>query len=375
MGLAAVATSCEEVSDENPVFKSPTEFVLDAPAYGEALELANADSITFTYSKPDYGFAAGVTYTLQLSTDNFQNEETTQTYSTTSSSEELKIAARDFNQLACNALGVEDAGSIPSGAIDVQVRITACISVAAELSTVNSNVETINVVLFYEEPTLEQPSKMFMIGNFCGWDWGNSANMVMVNGNPGFFWTIRYVRAGEGFKFNSDNSWSGTEFGYNTAGVTVATSAAGTVSADGDGNFVIETGGWYIFTVRTSINGQSYEYEVNIYEPNVYVYGAAAGGIWANDDAWKFEVVDDPDAEWPFVSPKVAATSGTDDSHLRLCIHPDEWDALGIQWWQSEFIFYDGVITYRANGGDQARIANAEGRVYLNFVTGAAKVE
>ena len=84
-------------------------------------------------------------------------------------------------------------------------------------------------------------------------------------------------------------------------------------------------------------------------------------------------VVDDPDAAFPFVSPTVLATDGDDSSCLRLAIHPDEWS--GIDWWRTEFIFFDGVITYRADGGDQERVGNAAGKVYLNFVTGQGKVE
>ena len=105
---------------------------------------------------------------------------------------------------------------------------------------------------------------------------------------------------------------------------------------------------------------------MNIYEHNVYVFGSAAGGSWSASDDWKFQIVCDRDAEWPFVSPEVMASN-----ELRLCVQLP-----GCEWWQSEFIFYeDGVIDYRADGGDQARIGNPAGKVYLNFVTGKGKVE
>lgn len=211
----------------------------------------------------------------------------------------------------------------------------------------------------------EAPKTMYMIGGFCGWNWDNAAQMVVVNGsNESVFWTIRYVKAGEGFKFNSNTAWDGGEFGYD--GATVGTCVAGEVTSDG-GNLAVEKAGWYIFVIDNS----GVKPVLNVYEPNVYVFGAANGGIWNSTEEWKFQVVGDGDAEWPFVSPTVLATDGTDASCLRLCI-----ELPGYDWWKTEFIFYeDGNIMYRGNGGDQARTGNPAGKVYLNFVTGKGKVE
>lgn len=205
----------------------------------------------------------------------------------------------------------------------------------------------------------EAPDMMYMIGGFCGWDWAQCAEMIRVNGHEGLFWTIRYVNAGEGFKFNSITDWGG-DFGF--YGATVESSAAGEVAADKDGNFVVPTAGWYIFVIDNSTGSPV----LSVLEPNVYVFGDAAGGSWSADDKWKFQIVGDRDAEWPFVSPEVMTSNA-----LRLCIQLP-----GCEWWQSEFIFYeDGNIQYRADGGDQARIGNPAGKVYLNFVTGKGKVE
>lgn len=204
----------------------------------------------------------------------------------------------------------------------------------------------------------EAPDAMYMIGGFCGWDWANAPEMIRVNGHEGLYWTIRYVNAGEGFKFNSNNAWDGGEFGY---GTQVGTNVAGEVINDG-GNLAVPTAGWYIFVIDNSTGTPV----LSILEPNVYVFGSAAGGSWSASDDWKFQIVGDRDAEWPFVSPTVQASN-----ELRLCIQLP-----GCEWWQSEFIFYeDGNIQYRADGGDQARIGNPAGKVYLNFITGKGKVE
>ena len=45
-------------------------------------------------------------------------------------------------------------------------------------------------------------------------------------------------------------------------------------------------------------------------------------------------------------------------------------------WWKTEFIITNGNINYRGRGGDQARLNVSEGqKAYLNFTTGAAKVQ
>ncbi len=206
----------------------------------------------------------------------------------------------------------------------------------------------------------ETPKAMYMIGKFCNWLWDDPAlaEMVPVWGSPDKYWTIRYVNAGDGFKFNSNKDWDNGEMGY--AQITVGSSV--TTIKDNGGNIDIEDSGWYIF-VFDATNGAN---ELSIYNPDVYVFGSAAGGLWSASEAYKFTVIDDPNAEWPFVSPDVV-----ESSELRLCIQLP-----GHEWWHTEFIFFeDGAIQYRGVGNDQNRIGNPAGKVYLNFVTGMGKVE
>lgn len=375
IGLALGVTSCEETEDENPVYQNPTSFTLNDSPYRNALvELANTETIEITCSQPDYGYTAAAEYAVQVSLDNNWDaangfDEAAQTLGTKSGSCKIAIDANELAVAICSLMGVVDE-TATFEPIPVYLRVK-CSLPTVEGSDIVSNPIVLNKVLpYFALPSVELPTAMYMIGNFCNWDWNDAAKMIAVNGNPDLFWVIRYVKAGEGFKFNSAKSWNGSEVGYDQVASWMANAA--NVSSDG-GNIVVDKSGWYIFAIKTAIEGRDYVYEVQILEPNVYVYGAANGGTWGNDDNWKFDVVDDPDAEWPFVSPTVLPTAGTDDSNLRLCIHPDEWSS--IDWWKSEFIFYNGEISYRADGGDQERVSNAAGKVYLNFVTGKAKVE
>lgn len=372
--------SCNSDMDSDPRYSAPTEFVLNTPKYSSALyDLQNTETVQLTCSQPNYGYAAPTEYVVQVSTNNKWTEAEgydakTQNLPITYTTAKMDIDAKELDLAICQALKLEKPEDCPSDPIKVYIRLQAFIPSVEGSEIYSNSIELPNVQVYYALPDVVLPTQMYMIGKFCEWNWNSAAKMIAINGHPEKFWTIRYVKAGEGFKFNYSNSWDGNDFGYNESIVTLKnTDAAGKVSADKDGNFTIEKSGWYIFAVTTTIVGREYNYTVEILPPNVYVYGAANGGIWSNDAAWKFAVVDDPDAEFPFVSPTVLATSGTDDSCLRLCIHPDEWT--DIDWWRTEFIFFNGVITYRAAGNDQDRVGNAAGKVYLNFVTGSAKVE
>lgn len=368
--------SCEE--DTEPRYQVATEFELNASPYQDALiELENTENIEITCSQPNYGYAAPAVYQVQVSLDDNWDAEDgfnaeAQTLSAKSTLCRMSVSANDLAVMICQLSGVVDASDVKSEPMAVYMRVISSIPGIEDSQICSNSIKFSKVVPYYALPDVELPEAMFMVGKFCGWDWSNGAEMVAVYDNPDLFWTIRYVNAGEGFKFNYKKAWDGNEMGFDK--VTVKSSIV-TAAADNDGNITVDKSGWYIFAVKTTIVGREYETEVQVMAPNVYVYGPANGGAWNNTEEWKFEVIDDPNAEWPFVSPTVKSTVGTEEAGcLRLCIHPDEWDGK-IDWWKTEFIFFEGKISYRADGGDQPRVGNPEGKVYLNFVTGKAKVE
>ena len=228
--------------------------------------------------------------------------------------------------------------------------------------TVNMLERTYSIVAYSPE--------MYMIGKFCEWSWDNAGTMVKGYSNTaaaGKFWILRYVGAGSGngFKFNNEKAWGGGEIGFSNA--TLVSNVAGVNFVDDGGNIAVDKAGWYLFGVETSNAGT----KVLLFEPAVYVYGDCAGGKWEDTAEWKFTVPTTADGE--FVSPALAA-----DGELRLCVHPlladgSQW--IG-DWWQSEFIFFDGKIAYRETGGDQNRVKLQAGqKVYLNFITGAAEAK
>lgn len=69
-------------------------------------------------------------------------------------------------------------------------------------------------------------------------------------------------------------------------------------------------------------------------------------------------------ADGEFVSPAFAADCpGGDGDGVRAYVKVPGYD-----WWKAEFMVFDKRIVYRANGGDQERVAGAVGqKLYLNF--------
>ncbi len=200
-------------------------------------------------------------------------------------------------------------------------------------------------------PTL--PETMYMIGSGVGgWDWTtNAVTMVPVHSHPGCFWAIRYIEAGSdnGFKFSPEPAWSGKDFfslGENDSGFQTK-----------DGNCYVEESGLYII-------GIDYGGEKIVVEPaNVYGIGPCY-----SDDSWGGNVAFTKNADGTVTSPVLKA------GNIRMYTVSSCFT--DVAWWQMEFVFYDGQIAYRGDGGDQAAVPMADGqKVTLNFNEGTAVVE
>lgn len=198
------------------------------------------------------------------------------------------------------------------------------------------------------------PTELFMTGS--EYSWNNWKQLVPVYGTNEQFWTVVYLAEGEQLKFAPQAAWGG-DFGY--TGTTIKDEAGANITSSSDGNIVVGKAGWYILHVT---NGTERIFEV--LEPNVYLIGDTAGE-WNVNASHKFTVPTTKDGD--FISPAFAK-----DAALRMCVSiGDPGD-----WWKTEFIITNGNIDYRGKGGDQASLNVSEGqKAYLNFTTGAAKVQ
>ena len=193
---------------------------------------------------------------------------------------------------------------------------------------------------------------LFLTGS--NYDWGGKwLQLVPFNKSEEDFWTIIYLHEGEQFKFAPQAGW-GDDFGY--TGTTINDEAGANITSSSDGNLVVGKAGWYLLKVQ---NGSTKA--LTVLQPNVYLIGDAAGE-WNIADSHKFTVPTTEDGV--FESPAFAA-----DAELRMCVSVD-----GFEWWQSEFMVFDGKIEYRGRGIDQNRVnVKAGQKVTLNFTAGTGE--
>ena len=221
---------------------------------------------------------------------------------------------------------------------------------AAKFSVVyDPEAETITLNGDYTGEAPALPETMYIIGDGVGgWDWAADyiVDMTPVNGKPGQFWAIRYIEAGKGFKFCDVKEWKGdfTGLGEDT-GYTVA-----------DGNCFVEENGVYMIYVDVENK------KLCVEKAKVYGIGDCFGGWDQKMESALFQ-----EADGKLVG-KTAA-----EGEIRIYA---ESSIATSDWWTREFVFFDGKIAYRGNGGDQERVKVEAGKtVTLDFNAGTAVVE
>lgn len=200
----------------------------------------------------------------------------------------------------------------------------------------------------YEE---KAPEQLYLIGEFCGWAWEKAGEMTRIFGEDAF-WAIRYLKADEGFKFNTVKDWDGGDFTALVQGVAGAEVK--------DNNLVVAADGLYLIYVDYAAD------KVTVQEARVFGQGDAFGG-WNGDVA--FEAKDGK-----FVGTTTAA------GNLRMFADADVME--GIDWWKREFLIYNGKIVYRGNNDDFDKQdpavvvpVAADAKITLDFNTETATIE
>ena len=371
MGLV-MFTSCEDDNDSNPIVKTPTEFHLNTPALAATnIDLTNSSAIVFTCSQPNYGFPASTMYKVQVSLKEDMTDfvELDQSFPNTVCSVDAAILASTLTTMELNA-GKSEA-DFPMD-VKVYVRMRAFMTTdtgepVADTEILSNVICLENVHLNYSLAPVTTPEHLYVVGGFCGWDWGNSFEFVPVYDHPEMYWRMVWIDEA-GVKINTAQEWDGNQKGYND--ITVAGDLAGNISTNDDGNICSTTPQWYLMVVTASVSGRDIKYTVEFNEPNVYLIGEAMGQTDYTELAedCKFEVPTTMDAD--FVSP--AFTGNTPDgAGVRAYVKIP-----GNDWWHSEFMVLNGEIAYRGKGGDQDRVAGKVGqKLYLNFATGKGSIK
>lgn len=367
MGLV-MFTSCEDDNDSNPIVKTPTEFVLNAPESAATnIDLANTPAVVFKCQQPNYGFPASAMYKVQLSLKEDMSDfvELDQSFQNTTCSVDASLLASTLTSMEVKAGKTKD--DFPMD-IKVYVRMRANMTTdtgepVADTEILSNVICLESVHLSYTLSSVSLPEHIYVVGSFCGWEWENSFEFVPVNDTPEMSWRMVWIDEA-GVKINTAKRWDGNEKGY--SGITVAGDLAAKISTNGDGNICSATPQWYLMVVTASVSGQDIKYSVQFNKPNVYLIGDTFGG-WnelMDMDGRLFEVPTAMDAD--FVSPAFKA-NGKVRAYAKV---PDK------NWWRSEFIPLNGDITYRGNGGELKDVTGNVGqKLYLNFSTGKGSVK
>lgn len=213
-----------------------------------------------------------------------------------------------------------------------------------------------------QEVEVTAPENMYMIGEQWGnWAW-DSDGVVELSGMPnapGYFWCTRYFDSTKGFKFCAIKEWSGDFTGEGTVGYTTH-----------DGNCWVEKDGFY----TVFVNGN--DKVVEIMPAEVYGIGDAWGA-----DAWDFNGANVVKFEADGQVLKAVVNANSTAVRLASKVLPSApIDGLTtgngwIDWWKTEFIYFDGKIAYRGAGGDQERVAVTAGdEITIDFNAGTVTV-
>ena len=366
-------TACSDDIDSNPSIQTPTEFKLNTPALENTpIDLANSSKIMLTCSQPNYGYTASVQYTVQVATD--ENMTDAVELSETSTSAKVAINASSLASALTN-IYVEKGKTEADFPMDVKAyfRLKANIvtsnGTVVEGTEILSNVVSLNKIhLLYSLPPVNLPSNVFVVGNFCDWDWAKSFDMVQVYGTDNTFWRLVYIDD-SGIKLNTVAEWNKSEVGY--AGISVSGDCKDDI-IDKDGNIASSKPGWYLVIVTTSVVNREIHYDVQFNKPTIWLIGPAAGSddFAQEAEGWSFTVPTTKDGE--FVSPAfVGSVPAGTDKGVRMYVKIP-----GHDWWHSEFVVLDGKIKFRATGGDQDRATGEVGQqVHLNFSKGTGEIK
>ena len=200
------------------------------------------------------------------------------------------------------------------------------------------------------------PDHLYMIGEeFGGWDWGSDGVVEMTPvlhepawgaNAPGQFWTVRYIHAGKGFKFNSERKWGGDFWGLGSNdGFTEA-----------GGNCTVAEDGFYLIHIDMANS------KVHVEPARVYGIGEAFGNSWSTGmESALFTAADG----------KLSVTV-PDSGKLRMYVSSSIATS---DWWTREFNIYDGKITPRLHDDLADVLVTAGQKVTLDFNAGTGAIE
>jgi hypothetical protein len=260
--MVLVLASCKD--EVGPTLQDPTAPALTAPATGTSMVLTEAnakDAITFNWSAATgYGFAAAITYKVQMSLpgDNFGKPSAVVTTAALTG----ELTNGDLNNLLMAAELAPDTDS------DIQFRIEA--SVSEFVPSVYSPAVTLKVKPYR---VIVNYPKLYCPGSYQGWapDKAPVVSSLLSDGKyEGYLW---FADAGVQFKFTDGPSW---DKNWGDDGVD------GTLNPNG-ANIVSGDAGQY----KVNVNLPALTY--TLVKTDWGVIGSATAGGWDSDQNMTFD--------------------------------------------------------------------------------------
>ena len=352
MFLAVSLFSCE---DDDIVQLNSADYVpaTNIQGFGTTLAISKVqktETITISYTPASYGVNIVTTHKLQLATStDFTNPLT---FDVSASNNSFAFTVGAFNEFLTE---------------DLSLPVDAETTVAARVITYSlDRVDTLysDPVSFSTTPYLDilfAPNTFYLYGDGVGRIAQNNKLRFKNVHSEEDVWNIVWMEATGTFKLCSDPEYKGVigKIGDPVNGEYTL----GTVDNRGDDIPVPGTAGYYTVGVNLATN-------TLIVEPaNVYICGP-------NVDAWPTSsVVDENKFQLDAENKKLYLTKSLLGGELRLHVtHPY---ISGPDWWHAEFIFLDGKIEYREDGGDQERVnLNAGSQtIELDFINHTGKIK
>ncbi len=322
MAMAAVAlgfTSCEEDHD-SPVYKAPTEFVLNTPAYANnTVVLAPGQNVAVTCSQPDYGYSAVTNYSLDVSlSEEFTTAEdgTTNFYTIASKNKTLAnidIAASEWSTAILTLLGINSFEQFPEEGVEpttIYVRALAQLT-GIESSKIYSN--TIKLEMEPFNPYLEGGKKIYIAGINGKWGIdtatpdtyadraltetakGTNIYLGAFDVNPGDFSFRFYTELGDWGKDNELPSIGSQGADFTSTEITFPGEILTLKGVPGKGNWDLKgwTGGYITFTVDLNdMENIKITLQKGDFDPTgkAFIYLVGACSAWSVDNSAAEEI-------------------------------------------------------------------------------------
>jgi hypothetical protein len=270
LGILLLVSACTE-KDKEPILAPGAAPSISSPSGGTAYVLTDSTTsdlfAEFTWTAADFGFDAGVNYTLELDKAGNNFEEAV----TVGSVNALKLSSITQGQINNILLTKDLPGDVES---DVEFRLVAKLSSDPSLPSLVSQPITLkirpfSVVIVY--PQLQVP------GSYQGWDPANNTTVIFsARSDEKYEGYIYYGEADAKYKFTKGITWD-TNWGDNGADGTLEPGGADIALANGVG----------MYRLNVDLNALSH----TALKTNWGLIGSATPNGWDSDQDMVYDAV------------------------------------------------------------------------------------